>query len=337
MSALRFHGDTIAAPGMLDFATCLWPGEEPATLAAELERALADRHRYPDDREARAAIAARHGRDPDEVLLLNGACEGFWLLAHAFRPRRAACVHPAFTEPEVALRAVGAEIVRVACDAEDDWRFEPDRVPADVDVVVVGNPNNPTGTFSWPDVLASLARPGRILVLDESFIDFVGEESLSLASRADVPGLVVIRSMTKVFALAGLRAGYLVASPELVARLESQRQPWSVNRLACAALAACARDHVCPRRVAADVAAPRAELRTALSAFEEVRVWPSAANFLLLAVPDGSAVLDGLRDRGIAVRPAASFPGLNERYIRIAVRPPADNALLLAALGELVA
>jgi histidinol-phosphate/aromatic aminotransferase/cobyric acid decarboxylase-like protein len=337
MSALRLHGDTIATPGMLDFASCLWPGDEPAELAAELERALADRHRYPDDADARTAIAARHGRNPGEVLTLNGACEAFWLLAHALRPHTAACVHPAFTEPEAALRAVGTAIVRVPCDPDDDWRFDPDRVPESADVVVVGNPNNPTGALSHPDVLIALSRPGRLLVVDESFIDFVPDDSLSIASRADIPGLIVVRSLTKVFALAGLRAGYLLSPPELVARLGSQRQPWSVNRLACAALAVCVSDPDAGVRVAGAVADARARLLDALGGFDGLRAWPSAANFLLIAAPDGPAVIDGLRARGIAVRPAASFPGLDERYIRIAVRPPSDNAVLLAALEELVA
>jgi histidinol-phosphate/aromatic aminotransferase/cobyric acid decarboxylase-like protein len=337
MSLLRLHGDAVARSSMLDFATCLWPGDEPAALGPELERALADRHRYPDDREARAAIAARHGRTPAEILALNGACESFWLLAQAIRPRTAACVHPAFTEPEAALRASGAEVTRVPCDPADDWRLDPDRVPEDVEVVVVGNPNNPTGALSRSDALLALARPGRLLVVDESFIEFAGDDSLSLTARGDVPGLVVVRSLTKLFSLAGLRAGYLVASPELIERLCSQRQPWSVNRLACTALATCATDRDAARRVAAEVAAARAGLFEALRGFESLRVWPSAANFLLLSAPHGEELVDGLRERGIAVRPAASFPGLDGRYIRVAVRPPADNAVLLGALEEVVA
>ena len=92
--SLRLHGDALASPGALDFATCLWPDADPGWLQQALEAGVADRARYPDDRVARAAIAARHGRDSNEVLLLNGACEAFWLLAHAIRPRRAACVHP---------------------------------------------------------------------------------------------------------------------------------------------------------------------------------------------------------------------------------------------------
>ncbi len=92
--SLRLHGDTLARPGMLDFATCLWRAPPPAALIAALARGLNESARYPDERSAREQIAVRHGRQPEEVLLLNGACEAFWLLAHALRPLRAACVHP---------------------------------------------------------------------------------------------------------------------------------------------------------------------------------------------------------------------------------------------------
>jgi histidinol-phosphate aminotransferase len=330
---LRLHGDTLAAPGALDFAVNVWPGERPAALRAALEAALDDVH-YPDDREARAALAARHGRSPEEVLALNGACEAFWLIAHALRPRVAACVHPSFTEPEAALRASGAEVVRVARDP-GDWSFDPAAVPARAEVVVLGNPNNPTGALDQPEAVLALVRPGRLVVVDEAFMDFVAGERASLAPRTQ-DGLVVVRSMTKLWSLAGVRAGYLLAAPDLVATLEAQRQPWSVNRPALAALTACARDAATRRRVAWEVASARVALLARLSALPGVRVWPAAANFLLLEVPDGPATIAALAAAGVAVRPASSFPGLTEGHLRVAVRRPAENERLIAGLAEAV-
>lgn len=333
--SLRLHGDTLARPGALDFATCLWPPPPPAALIGALARALEECARYPDERSAREQIALGHGRQPEEVLLLNGACEAFWLLAHALRPLRSACVHPSFTEPEAALRAVGTEVVRVPLDP-DSWQLDPSRIPDEAELVVIGNPNNPTGTLTPAATLASIARPARRLVVDESFIELTEEPQASLATRADLPGLIVVRSITKLYGLAGIRAGYLLAEPPLVAELAAQRQPWSVNTLACRALAVCAADPATPRRLAAEVAAARAELLGALSARPGLRAWPSAANFLLLRVDDASDLAGALADEGVAVRPAASFPGLDERYIRVAVRPPADNAQLLAALDAVL-
>lgn len=334
--SLRLHGDTLARPGMLDFAVNVWPGQWPPALQDALAQALADGHRYPDEREAREAIAARHGRSPGEVLLTNGACEAFWLLAQAFRPKLAACIHPSFTEPEAALRAAGGEVIQVLRECER-WRFDPAQVSEEADCVVLGNPNNPTGTLDPVETITALARRWRLLVVDESFIDFVPSESASLAGDRDVPGLIVVRSLTKLWSLAGIRAGYLLAPAQIVERLAAHRQPWSVNTFACAALAACAGDRDTPRRVAAEVAFAREELADALRLLPGVRVWPSEANFLLLQVPDGPGLVEALRERSIAVRPAASFPGLDKSFIRIAVRTREDNALLVDAFAELLA
>jgi histidinol-phosphate aminotransferase len=329
--SLRLHGDSVADPGMLDFAVNVWPGERPAGLRVALRAALDD-PRYPDDHAAREAVAARHGRDADEVLPLNGACEGFWLLAHALRPRIAACVHPSFTEPEAALRACGAEIVQVAREAHG-WSFDPAAVPACAEVVVLGNPNNPTGGLDPADAVLGLLRSGRVVVVDESFMDFVPEPAPTLAGEPR-EGLVVVRSLTKLWSLAGIRAGYLLAAPQLVAALAAQRQPWSVNALALAALEVCADDRATPRRVGAEVAHARAELLGALHALPGVRAWQGAANFVLLEVPNGEAVTQALRAAGIAVRPAASFPGLGEGHIRVAVRRPHENRQLVEALAQ---
>jgi histidinol-phosphate aminotransferase len=321
----RQHGDTIARPGMLDFAVNVWP-QRPAALDDALRAALADL-RYPNEREAREAIADRHRREPAEVLLLNGACEGFWLLAHALRPTRATCVQPSFTEPETALRAVGTKVVHAMRDPTT-WGLP--TVPR-AEIVVVGNPNNPTGGLDEADALLALAQRGSLLVVDESFIDFVPGERESLAGRG-APGVVVVRSLTKLWSLAGLRAGYLLAEPALVDRLAFMRQPWSVNALACTALAWCARDRATPERVAREVAKAREQLAAGLRA-AGLRVWPGAANFVLVQTPRASVVRETLAAAGIAVRPCLDFPGLGDSYLRIAVRRPAENGLLLEAIG----
>jgi len=331
--SLRLHGDTIARPGTLDFAVNVWP-ERPPMLEAALEQALSQSRGYPDERLAREAIAERHGRSVNEVLLLNGACEAFWLLAHAFRPKLAACIHPSFTEPEAALQAAGAEVVRIMRD-EERWSFDPAEVPEAADLVVLGNPNNPTGSLDRPELIALLARPGRLLVIDESFMDFVTDDGATVAGRDELSGLVVVRSLTKLWSLPGIRAGYLLAEPEVVELLAASRQPWGVNALACAALAACASDSMTPRHVSAQVAEARAELLEGLRFLDRLRVWPSEANFLLMRASEGRNLCEDLRRLGFAVRPAASFPGLDEDYLRVAVRPRKDNLALLGALTAL--
>lgn len=340
LGELRVHGDTMVAPGQLDFAVNVVPGGPPEWLREAMAGALDEVGAYPDERAAVAALAARHGRPPDEVVVTNGSAEAFWLLASVLRSRRAVVVHPSFTEPEAALRAAGHRVERAFRDP-GDFALDPSAVPEEADLVVVGNPNNPTGTLDPAAAVARLARPGRALVVDEAFMELVPREPESLAGRGVVPGLVVVRSLTKLWSLAGVRAGYLLAPPGIAAAVRVARQPWSVNGLACAALAAWARRTAAPgcveaSAIAGRVAAARAGLAEGLAALPGVQVWPSAANFLLLRVPDGSAARAGLAEGGIAVRRADSFPGLTGDHLRVAVRCPDDNRRLVDALREVL-
>jgi histidinol-phosphate/aromatic aminotransferase/cobyric acid decarboxylase-like protein/adenosyl cobinamide kinase/adenosyl cobinamide phosphate guanylyltransferase len=332
---LREHGDTQVPRGHLDFAVNVVPGGPPRQVRERLASALESIERYPDDGPATGAVAGRHGRAPEEALVLNGAAEAFWLLAHALRPRCAVCVHPSFTEPEAALRSAGAEVVRAQRDPRD-FSLAPGVIDPAADLVVVGNPNNPTGNLDPAATLAGLARPGRVLVVDEAFMDLVPGEAESLARRGDLPGLVVVRSLTKAWALPGLRAGFLLGPPDVVATLRAARQPWSVNSLALAALEAYGNGDLPSAAVAGEVALAREELAARLRTLPGVRVWPSAANFLLIRVPDGPAARRGLRERCIAVRAASTFPGLTPDHLRVAVRTPEDNGLLVAALAEVL-
>lgn len=337
---LRHHGDLDAEGGMLDFAVNVRASEPPPWLRARLSEALGRLATYPGpelDRAARRAVAARHGRDEDEVLVLNGAAEGFALLP-TLRPRLAALVHPSFTEPEVALRGAGVDVVRVPLAAADGYELDPALVPEEADLVVLGNPTNPTSVLHPAESLRGLARPGRVLVVDEAFADAVPGEPESLAGER-LPGLLVLRSLTKTFSIAGLRAGYALGDPELLATLHDDRPQWPAGTLTLEAVRACSEPWAVSE--AADQArqldADRAYLERRLDGFAKVTVVEHArAPFLLLDVPDGDRVRHALRERGIAVRRGDTFPGLTTDHMRVAVRPPETSDLLLRALEEVL-
>lgn len=332
LHALADHGDVQVPPGTVDLAVNVLDGPPP-WLAERIRAALDDLPAYPDQRAARAALAAAHGRPPQECVVLNGAAEGFWLLARVLRPRLAVCVHPSFTEPERALRAAGRPVRRVLRE-QGTWTLDPARVPDAADLVVLGRPDNPTGAVDPLDVVAALCRPGRTVVVDEAFADFLADGQ-DLGGRRDLPGLVVIRSLTKLWGLAGLRIGHLLAAPDLAARLEAARQPWPVNAPALAAALACAGPD--PRvadertRRLTRVHEDRATLVAALEGIAGVEVWASPANHVLVRTP-----LPDLRERllahGLAVRRGATFPGLDPTYVRIAVRDAATTTRLAAAI-----
>ncbi len=161
LAALRTHGDTAVRPGDADHAVNVRAEGPPAWLREALDAALAEQvTRYPDERAACAALAALHGRAPEEIVPANGAAQALWLLPAALRPRLAACVHPGFTESEAALHAHGVEVVRVLRDPAAGFALDPAAVPEEADLVIVGNPASPSGTLDPAAALLALRRPG---------------------------------------------------------------------------------------------------------------------------------------------------------------------------------
>jgi histidinol-phosphate aminotransferase len=335
---LWHHGDAdleTGVPGQLDLAVNVRLPRPPEWLRARLHAALDGLAAYPRPDAAVAAVARRHGRDPGEVLLTNGAAEAFTLIARALRPQLAVCVHPSFTTPEAALRDAGHEVARVLL--APPFALAPDDVPADADLVVVGNPTNPTGRLHPAAVLEQLARPGRVLVVDEAFADAVPGEPASLAGRRDLPGVLVVRSLTKAWGLAGLRVGYVLGEPALLAALAQAQPPWPVSSLALTALECCSTPEAVTwvERQAATAAGWRQALAAALDALPGVEVAAGGqAPFLLVRVADGAAARLRLRDLGIAVRRGDTFPGLGGQWLRVAVVSPEHHARIVDAFAR---
>lgn len=323
----------------MDLAVNVRSGGTPDWLAARIRDS--DLAAYPDQREAVAAVAARHGRATDEVLLTAGAAEAFVLLVRALRPRHAVVVHPQFTEPEAALRAAGHRVDRVILPFP--FTFDPALVPADADLVFIGNPTNPTSVAHPREALLGLVRPacphpgspGRIVVIDEAFADCLPAERESLAGHGDLTGLVVIRSLTKTWALAGLRVGYLLAAPGIVRQLATAQPLWPVSTPALAACVATASPHAVREAGAwaAELAAERAHLLRRLSGFAGMRIAPAAAASFVLVDTGIADIRTRLLRRGFAVRRGETFPGLGPGWIRVAVRDAKTSDRFVAALA----
>ncbi|UQX04910.1 Rv2231c family pyridoxal phosphate-dependent protein CobC [Streptomyces sp. RerS4] len=340
---LRHHGDAEvvdAGGALVDLAVNVRSNTPPEWLRQRIADCLGDLAAYPDGRAARAAVAARHGLPVERVLLTAGAAEAFVLIARALGAVRPVVVHPQFTEPEAALRDAGHRVERVLLRAEDGFRLDPAAVPHDADLVVVGNPTNPTSVLHPATTLTALARPGRILVVDEAFMDAVPGEREALAGRLDVPGLVVLRSLTKTWGLAGLRIGYVLAEPEVIAKLAAAQPLWPVSTPALIAAEAC----VSPRALAeAEEAARRIEvdrehLLAGLAEFEEITAVGAARGpFVLIRVEGAAEIRTRLRALGFAVRRGDTFPGLDASWLRLAVRDRATTGRLLQALDHALA
>jgi histidinol-phosphate aminotransferase len=180
-------------------------------------------------------------------------------------------------------------------------------------------------------VLESLRGTGRTVVVDEAFMDFVPGETESLAAD---PNVVVTRSLTKMWGLAGLRVGYVLGPAPVITRLADVRPPWATSSLACVAVVAClaAAALAEAQEAAHEIAVEADRFGGALAEIPGVTRWATAANFLLLSTPGRSDVHQRLREQGFAVRRCDTFPGLGPHYLRVAVRDARSNAALVTAL-----
>lgn len=351
---LRYHGDRAATGATVDFAVNVQADTPPAWLREVLESGVDKLGSYPDHQlyqAATEAVAAWHGVDPAQVLLLNGAAEGFSLLPK-LRPAWPVIIHPGFTEPEACLVESGIDVDRVVLQAP----FALDKAIAtlgfggvhdEADLVVIGNPTNPTGRLYPVAELSRLAEPWRHLVVDEAFLDISAGESM-ISQVGELPGLIVLRSLTKTWSLAGLRCGYLISDAQTVARLSRGRAQWPLGTLQLLAIHAVlepgGRGEFELPGITAEVASNRTAMISALEG-AGFMVHPSAAPYLLVQPPRvGTAAADGARaeklrqglaSRGIAVRRCDTFPGLDLRSWRLAVRGPLLVAQLLQAVKDL--
>lgn len=349
--SLRYHGDQAARGARLDFAVNVRT-PTPTWLRQELIDAIDELADYPDPavaEQVRHLIASNHNRSPEEVLLLAGVAEGFSLLPRLGLP--ATVVAPQFTEPIAAFQAADME-VRCAILEPPFTLREPEALAAQCAgrMVIVGNPTNPTGVLHRAADLLALAQKAEVLVVDEAFMDVVGTEAgsasladvsqLPLASQPAPPNIVVFRSYTKTWALAGLRCGYALAPPDLIERLARTRPHWPLGTVQLRAMAAIARREaeLLPQ-LSTQVGAQRREMIAMLRA-AGWQVWDSEAPFVLARPGDsGGGSLAGLRrglaQRGIAVRRCDTFPGLDDSYWRLAVRSREQVAEIIAHVAEL--
>ena len=324
---------------MLDFSVNSNPYGPPPGVWDALRTVPLDR--YPD-REAlalRRALSTHLGVPMVQIVVGNGTAELIWLTAMAFvRPSdRVLVVGPTFGEYARAAALMGAQVTAWTALAEEDFAVNVTQVGQALvsvrpRVVFVCTPNNPTGAVIPLEAVHFWARahPHMLFVVDEAYIQFV--DGLASAANLGAENVLVLRSMTKDYALAGLRLGYAVGSEGVIEPLARVRPPWSVNALAQVAGVAALREGCWLTHSLHKLALSKAALVRELAALG-LPPMPSTAHFFLLRVGDGTAFRRKLMSGHVLVRDCASF-GLPE-YVRIAARRPEENARLLEAIREM--
>ena len=339
---------------ILDFSASVCP-LGPAPLALKrLKDALNLLPAYPDPlaREFGNLFGAYLGLDPSNIIPGNGSTELLYMIPRVIRPGKALIVEPAFGEYARSLSLSGCRVEKFQCQEIDGFLIDTQRLIDRItegegfDVLYMANPANPTGVVTplgdMLKILKACEERGTMFVVDEAFCDFVEEGSVK--SLVTLSGsLVVLRSMTKFFSLAGLRLGAMIAPLDLVAKATEEMAPWSVNTLAMAAGAGSLKDKGHIKKVSVWFEDEYRFMEEVLSSIDGVTLFPSGANFFMLKVegPPGVVTLlrDALIEDKILIRTLSEFSGLGDSFLRVAILKRKDNIFLAerlkAKLGEL--
>jgi threonine-phosphate decarboxylase len=338
----------IPASQLLDFSANINPEGPPLGALDALRASLEDHSTitdYPDLRSLalKRALAGYAGVGPEQIAVANGFVPLLQASLGSLPIRRCLLPVPGFGEYRRSLEHAGIEVVPVAVPASANFLYDPDvLLEPSCDAMLLANPQNPSGVaHSLSEILTLIHRAAErniFVLLDEAFIDYLPGESLA-PYVASLPNLVVFRSITKFFAMPGLRVAYTIALPERIARINRHLAPWPITTLAANAAAAAVSDQAYAKRSIALNHQRRNSLHRQLESMG-LQVYPAAANFLLLCIPEPFDALDLWQrlivEHHIVTRSCANYEALPPSHLRIAVRTDRDNLQLLTAFQHLL-
>ncbi|MEE9258801.1 MAG: threonine-phosphate decarboxylase, partial [Nitrospinaceae bacterium] len=305
---------------LIDFSASINPLGPPNCVHSALRDSAQYLDEYPDPQAAalRTVLSERLGISPDRITAANGSTELIYLIPYLWsKNKEVALVTPCFSEYERAFRTAGVSVRNIPLDAENGFHFDPDpflfqlQGLKNLGGVVIGNPNSPAGNLWKADSLSALVhfceKRNLFLVIDETFIEFCGYEHSPLKQIDNNRHLILVRSMTKFYALPGLRLGYGIMHPGWIEKLESRRPPWSVNAIAQAVGKSVLGDTEFPDRVREFIRKERNFLYKGLKEIPALEVFSSDANFLLFRLREGTereskALYSSLLGEGLLVR-----------------------------------
>jgi threonine-phosphate decarboxylase len=327
----------------IDFSVNINPFGPPLTLKEKWASwfSLVEDYPDPNGRELTAIISGMENTNPSSIMLGNGADELIYLILDYFSGKHVGIIHPAFSEYEKAAAAYGCEITYIHL-LTDNWQLDPELVANkldSLDVLFLCHPNNPAGithpTGDIGNLMKACEEKDCYLVIDEAFADFLDEEKSFSGFIGDSNYLIVLKSLTKMYAIAGLRLGFLMANETLVGNLKKMQPHWSVNALALEAGKEVLKDRDYVKRTKQFIHNERKRIFTELEKLGYI-LSDSKVNFYLLRDPSldsQSLLLMYLLKNGIVARHTENYPGLEGKWLRFAVRTAQDNNILLEALA----
>ncbi len=336
----------LSEKGFIDFSSNVNPLGPSSSAVRAAKKSLAFIDRYPDPAmtNLRQAISKYFGIKPEQVICGNGANSLIHLIPRVFRPKKVLIPLPTFSEYAAAVTHAGSEVVPLRLDERTGFRIDPLDMAFSLkgmDMAFLCNPNNPTGLLMPKAEMLEIARysleQGVRLVVDEAFMDFVKSESI-VKEAVQASHLICIRAFTHFFGMPGLRVGYAVSDEATIAALRDGQEDWVVNIPAERAAIAALNDWRHARKTFQVIEKERGKLLSAVRILPGVETFPCSSNFIFIKVPDSKAQLlaEKLALRGLLVRDCSSFPGLDNRFMRIGVRTGRENKRLVQALRELL-
>lgn len=346
-SAAEIYG--IHEKDLLDYSSNMNPLGPPQCVEQVLLNYINDITAYPDPavRELRQAIASKHNIHMDQVIAGNGAAELIDLIIRYFKPTTAAIMTPSFIEYEQALVKAGCTIRYIEAEPEHQFAISEAHVTkvvndAEISLYLLGHPNNPTGQLLSNEVISSLLATGAIVVLDEAFIDFhQDEQSLSWIHAIDqYSNLFVIRSMTKFYSIPGIRLGYAVGQHERIHAMKELQYPWSVNSLAQQIGVAVLKDEGFTAKTKMWLHKEINWMHQEITAIGLIP-YKTVTNYMLIRIPKSCRITSeqlqlAMGRKGILIRNANTFRGLDSSYIRLAIKTRAQNSICIEALREVL-
>ena len=339
---IRHGGDIYSDEIQLDFSSSVNPFGPPQRVIEAIHGAVDLIEHYPDPlcREAVGAISLLEEVPAEFILLGNGAAELIYSYCAALRPKTALEPAPTFSEYSSALNSFGGEMLRYLLDPERMFELDEGFIHGiemkEPEAIFLCNPNNPTGRLSDPGLLCGildLCRAKNIrLFIDECFLDLSDRPFDMKKYLSDFPNLLILKALTKNYALSGIRIGYCLSSDrEFLRKMSCTVQPWNVSVLAQAAAAAALKEKDYPSKSAGLIRPERERLRSALESLGFLTC-PSDANFILFQAPHGLDI--SLRKKKIAIRNCSNYAGLGPGWYRIAVKRREENEILIEALRQ---
>ena len=324
---------------IIDFSENVNPAGPPSFIREKWNELFPLISRYPDPQGQPflTAIAKFHNVDEDQVLLGNGAAEIFSLLATIFQHKRAIIIHPTFSEYEATLTANHVEMIHLEVDDITTWKLPIAQIMKEMkqaDIVYLCTPNNPTGVLPPKEELQILIEEGKKanchVVLDEAFIDWIGEEASMIPYVNEHPHIMIVRSMTKMYAIAGVRLGYMIAAPNMIQSLQRKTSHWHINGLAAVIGAACL-EEVEFRDQSIQYAQKSREAFTAFLQQFGCKTTNSITNYVCFQLPKPQQSKDffhAMLEKGLVLRHTENFKGMNGQWFRVGMKDDKSMKLL---------